>query len=365
MSKKKICFFNSNIAWGGGEKWHYDMALRMNRAGFKVFVIAGKKSDLSIRLKETAVPLKTAGISNLSFLNPIKILYIYNLLKREQINTIILNLSEDFKVAGIAAKLAGVKHIIYRRGSAIPIKNNLLNRLLFKYILTDIIANSFRTKHTILQNNSSLFPEERINVIYNGIPLEKVDSTESNPFYERRPGEVILGNAGRLVAQKGQKHLIEIAKRLKERNLKFKLLIAGDGKCLDSLKQLVLKYDVFNEVIFLGFVKDIPRFMETIDIFLLPSLWEGFGYVIVEAMAAHKPVIAFDVSSNPEIIQDGQTGYLIKEMDIDAFTEKIEFLSQNKSLRREMGLEGRKRAEEFFDVETTYRKLTEFISSQQ
>ncbi len=363
MSKKNICFFNSSIAWGGGEKWHYDMALRLDPDKFKPFVISGKNSELSSRLKATGIPFDTVKVSNLSFLNPFKMYRIYTLLKRERIHTIILNLSEDVKAAGPAAKLAGVKNIIYRRGSAIPIKNSLLNRLLFKWILTGIIANSQQTRHTILQNNPQLFPEDKIRVIYNGISIENPCLLKAPPLYERHPGEIVLGNAGRLVAQKGQKYLIEIARRLKQRHLKFKLLIAGDGKCLDELKQLVLMHDVVNEVLFLGFVQDIHRFMETIDIFLLPSLWEGFGYVIVEAMAAERPVIAFDVSSNPEIIQNGQTGFLIKEMDIDAFVEKIELLSQNKSLREKMGFEGKTSAENFFDIEITTRSFCEYIDS--
>ena len=121
--------------------------------------------------------------------------------------------------------------------------------------------------------------------------------------------------------QKGQRYLIEIAKRLKDKGLKFKILIAGEGKCLDQLKQLAMELSVSNEINFLGFVKDIRCFMNSIDIFVLPSLWEGFGYVIVEAMAAGKPVVAFDVSSNPEIIRDEKSGYLVNTFDVNAFAE--------------------------------------------
>ena len=363
MNKINICFFNSSVAWGGGEKWHYDMAVRINQNRCKPYVIAGIKSELSLRLKPTDISFSTIGVSNLSFLNPFKIYRVYKILKREKIKIIIINLSEDVKLAGIASKLAGVRHVIYRRGSAIPIKNSLLNRLIFNYALTGIIANSQQTKRTILHNNPTLFPHEKIRVIYNGIFLGEGEKSVIEPFYQKMPGEVVIGNAGRLVRQKGQKYLIEIARKLKDQHIKFKLLIAGEGEYQEKLKQLANENGVSNEVLFLGFVKDMKQFMDTIDIFVLPSLWEGFGYVIVEAMAANKPVVAFDISSNPEIIVDGQTGYLVKDMDVDEFTRKISFLASNKSLREQMGSAGRLRVKELFDIEKTFEEFSRFIEA--
>ena len=161
MPKHNICFFNTSKTWGGGEKWHYDMAFGIDSSKFNRFVVSGKQSELADRLQKIKMPHIDIGISNLSFLNPFKIRKIFNFLKSRHIDTIIINLSEDLKIAGPAAKLAGVKNIIYRRGSAIPITNSVFNRFLFRYILTGIIANSQQTKNTILQNNYALFRKIR------------------------------------------------------------------------------------------------------------------------------------------------------------------------------------------------------------
>ena len=339
------------------------MAVAMSHYGYDVLVITGKHSELLDRLKSSTIGLFSIRISNFSFLNPLKIFKIFRVLKQKKIECIIINLSEDVKIAGLSAKLAGVKNIIYRRGSAIPIKNSLSNRFIFKKLITGIIANSEQTKRTILQNNARLFPEQKIAVIYNGIPIEKTDNSKCNALYIKQAGEVVLGNAGRLVAQKGQKYLIEIAEILKKRNLKFKLLIAGEGKLLDSLKRKAVEAGVQNNIVFLGFIKDIGAFMKSIDIFILTSLWEGFGYVLVEAMAAAKPVIAFDISSNPEIIKNNETGFLIKDQEIAAFADKVEILMENDSLRENMGIAGRRRAENLFDIEKSYRRFIEFIEN--
>jgi glycosyltransferase involved in cell wall biosynthesis len=101
-------------------------------------------------------------------------------------------------------------------------------------------------------------------------------------LYERGSKEVLIGNAGRLVLQKGQKYLIEMAKGLIDSGISFKVLIAGDGPLEAPLKQMAVKAGVDDRIIFLGFVNNVKAFMETIDIFVLPSIWEGFGYVLVE-----------------------------------------------------------------------------------
>jgi glycosyltransferase involved in cell wall biosynthesis len=277
------------------------------------------------------------------------------------VNTIILNLSADLKVAGIAARLAGVQHIIYRRGSAIPIRNTILNRYLFCSIVDEVIANSEETRRTILSKNPKLINSNKIRIIYNGINLEKFDSTPVKYHYQREGDEWIIGNAGRLVKQKGQKYLLDIAEELKNRGYNFKIIIAGEGKMENELKNFVKKRKMENYIKFVGFVDDMKGFMESVDIFILTSIWEGFGYVIVEAMAARTPVVAFDISSNPEIIEDGVTGYLIDPFDTNEMTSKISLLIDNHDLFRLMAKAGRMRVEELFSIDKTQERLESIL----
>jgi len=363
--RNKICFVNSTKTWGGGEKWHYDIFTHLSKKGYNAIMITNKRSELFRKVKKASLKVYNIRISNLSFLNIIKVLKIASILKKEQIRTMIINLSADLKVSGFAAKLAGVKNIIYRRGSAIPIRNTVLNRYIFKNIVTEIIANSEETKKTILSNNPYIFPKDKIYVVYNGINLNKYDKLSSEILYAKKENEIILGNAGRLVKQKAQKYLIEIAKRLKRKGIKFKLLIAGEGKLKNELKQLAKNYGVENEVIFLGFVENIKTFLKSIDIFLLTSLWEGFGYIIVEAMALKKPVIAFNVSSNPEVVENNKTGFLVKYKDINNFVRKVEYLINNKELRDKFGLAGRKNVETIFTFEKTLKNVEEILKKEK
>jgi len=214
-TKQKICLFNSSKTWGGGEKWHYDTAMYLASKGHEVFFFTNKKSELLERIKDKNFKYYKIGLNNLSFLNIFKYLYIKKILKKENPNTVIVCLPIDMKVAVFAAKLANIKRIIYRRGCAIPIRNSLYNRYLFRYVLTNVIANSKATKESILENNQRLFPENKIKVLYNGI---NISSKLSDTVMNLRDGdEIILGNAGRIVEHKKLELLIELAKILKER----------------------------------------------------------------------------------------------------------------------------------------------------
>jgi glycosyltransferase involved in cell wall biosynthesis len=359
--RNKICFCNSVVSWGGGEKWHYDMAVRLHAKNFPVVVMTNKRSEIKERLKNSTIPIINFKITNLSFLNPVKIIMVAHAIKKAKINTIILNLSTDLKTAGVASKLVGVPHVVYRRGSAIPIRNTFLNRFLFKHIVDEVIANSEETKRTIISRNPNLIDKSKIKIIYNGIYIDAFDAQNSKNIYQRNGEEIVIGNAGRLVKQKGQKYLVDLALNLKESGVNFKIVIAGEGKMENELRNLVKRNNLEDRIEFIGFIDDMKSFMQSIDIFVLTSIWEGFGYVLVEAMACNIPVVAFRISSNPEVIEDNLTGFLVEPFDSKAMADRVIQLIEDKGLREKMGNAGRKRVEEVFTFSKTLENFEAFI----
>jgi len=360
--KRGICFFNSVKTWGGGEKWHYEMANRLHEKGLPVMIYTNRISELKTRADLVGIPNYHLRINNLSFLNPFKIIKLAIHFRKLKIKTIVLNLSADVKAAGPAARLAGIPHIIYRRGSAIPIRNSILNRFLFRHVVHQVIANSMETQRTIMSRNPRLISEHRINIIYNGIDLAVFDEEKVDFSYKRENNEIIIGNVGRLVKQKGQKYLIDLAIRLKNKTSNFKILIAGEGKMETELTNLVSKNKLEEQFKFVGFVNDMKGFMKSIDIFVLTSIWEGFGYVLVEAMASQVPIVAFEISSNPEIVEHNLTGYLVPSFDMKAMTEKVAQLIDDEQLRLNIGREGRKRVEKHFSFESTQQNFEKLLS---
>ena len=109
---------------------------------------------------------------------------------------------------------------------------------------------------------------------------------------------------------------------------------------------------------FLGFVTNMKGFHASLDLFALTSLWEGFCYVQVEAMVLEHPVVAFNVSSIPEVLADGETGFLVPEADVVAFSDRVEQLMDDPELRQRMGRAGRERVLNNFTMQKT---LDDFI----
>ena len=360
-ARDKLCFFNSLISWGGGEKWHFDISKRLVQSGYKAIAVTNKNSELYKRITATGIKTYQVPIANLSFLNPFKIMHLIRIFRKEKIKTLIINLSSDLKAAGLAARLAGVDNVIYRRGTAIPIKNTALNRFIYKNLVSYIIVNSEEVKRSILFNNPLLFDPHKIRIIYNGIDMIEYRKIESQVLYKRKDGEIILGNAGRLSEEKGHIFLLQLARELKKRNANFKILIAGSGKLYNKLQKTAKLYNVHREVKFLGFVDNIKSFNRTIDIFLLTSLWEGLANVLMEAMAEEKPIVAFDILSSTEIIDHGITGFLAKKGNIEDLADKVSTLMNSEELRKEFGQQGKAKVERIFTIDETLRQVENLL----
>jgi glycosyltransferase involved in cell wall biosynthesis len=359
-SNTAICLFNTHNSWGGGERWHQDVAAYLEEQKIEVFYVSSPESPLSERMKSLGIRGYHIKVGNMSFLNPIKMIRIIGIFRKEKVGVLVTNLSEDMKIASIAAKWAGVPRIIFRRGSAIPISDSPMNRYLYRKVATRIITNSLETKRTILALNKELVPEGKISVVYNGISLRKYDPL-IKPLYRAEKDEIVLGAAGRLSEEKGHIHLLELLKDLEDGELRFKLLIAGEGKLLRALKKHAEKIGVDQKVEFLGFVDNMPAFFNSLDIFLLSSKYEGFGYVIAEAMASCKPVVAFDNKTTSEIIVDGETGFITGPGNTNEMAKKIIQLAADPKLCESMGRRGRKRVEELFSFEKTRKEVLDIL----
>ena len=357
-----IGLFNSNRVWGGGEKWHYSTALMMKESNLDVTVFGQTGCELLKRTIRSGISSFGIRVNNTSFLNPFKVVKLALTFRKLNIQAIILNLPSDVKFAGIAGKLAGVKKIIYRRGSPVFVRNTLMNRLLFRHVLTDIIANSDQIKRSILQNNPKLTDDGKITIIFNGVngPLPQEKDCGKEPL--ARTHGVVLGTAGRLSQEKGMDWLIYMAHDLKAKKLDFTLLIAGEGPLMEVLRQKSHDIGLDDHICFCGFVSDMEKFYGSLDLFLLTSAWEGCSNVILEAMHNGLPVVAFNNSSIPEMVRDNISGFLVRNKDGRALADKVELLIRDPMLRAQFGNAGKKIVREKYDQNAAFKQLMTLIS---
>jgi len=183
-------------------------------------------------------------------------------------------------------------------------------------------------------------------VIYPGIKLVAPTSTEAE-----MPGTctgMVIGTACRLVAVKGLRYLLLAVGRLRAEYPGVRLEIAGAGALQQDLERLVLELGLAQSVTFLGWQPDIGAVMSRWDIYVQPSIDEGFGVAALEAMAAGLPVVATSVGGTPELVQDGETGWLVSPRDPASLAGKIKMLLNDGHLRYRMGRAGRARARDCF-----------------
>jgi glycosyltransferase involved in cell wall biosynthesis len=360
---KTICFFNTNKAWGGGEKWHLTTSKEFRRQGFNTILVTNEASEMAKKGIQEGLNVYRFRVGNLSFLNPIKIFIFFLFFKTKKVDAVIINLPSDLKVAGLAAKLSGVKQIIYRRGMPHPLRNTFLNRFLFSKVLTHVVVNSDEIGRNLKKGNESWFPKEKMILIYNGVDT-KVSLDRSKKLFEKGEDEIIIGNAGRLTEQKGQKYLIDLSKSLILEGVKFKIIIAGEGELRESLQKLIVENGLSDYVKLMGHVSDMSTFFNSLDVFVFTSLYEGSANTLIETLQHGVPTVAWDVSSHPEIIKDHVTGLLAKCGDVEELKEKILLFMHDKELRSRCVKNGFKLIEDSFDSKKNLEKLESLIAAK-
>jgi glycosyltransferase involved in cell wall biosynthesis len=196
---------------------------------------------------------------------------------------------------------------------------------------------------------------DRAQVIPNGIDLtpwsQLPDQTTARKELDLPEDGPVIGTLGRLHEQKGHIHLLDAAVRVVEEFPKATFLIAGYGPLEDELKKKADDLGLSENVRFLGYRQDVGRILAALDIFALPSLWEGMSNAVLEAMAAGKCVVATEVDGAVDQVVHDETGLLIPPGDSDALADALLTACKDRAMMEAMGRQGRERAAEVFPLE--------------
>jgi glycosyltransferase involved in cell wall biosynthesis len=214
---------------------------------------------------------------------------------------------------------------------------------------------------------------ERPPLIANGIPVNSyVRDASARRTWREREGfsddHVIYVCVARLHETKNHRFLLAAFSRFAETRFSAHLLIVGDGPLRTQLEQYAHECGIGDKVTFLGSRSDIPSILGASDVFVLASIYEGSPLSIMEAMAAGLPVITTKVGGVPELVSDGECGYLIRPGDEGAFAAAMERLASGAAIRISMGRASYRRVLHEFDVmimARKYHQLYTFLREQQ
>lgn len=349
MRRINILYVITKLELGGAQKQLLSLISRLDRERFTPFLFTGRVG----LLVPEALSINGLNIKLSKFLerpvNPVKdllaLIEICRFIKKNRIEIVHTHSSKAGIIGRLAAKLSGVKIIIHTvHGWSFndyqPFFYRNLYLLLEKItacLTHKLIVVSLADKQKGLSNH--IAREHKSTLIPYGINYKEFSSIKPNLRQELgiASDDLVVGMVACLKAQKSPRDFIKLAFKVNQAMPKVKFLLVGDGLLHKNILKLINQFNLKNNVFLLGWRKDIPEIMSSLDVFVLTSLWEGLPIVVLEAMALGKPVVVTDTGGVREIIHEGKNGFLVPIGDIDAMSGKIVFLLKDKQLRERIG----------------------------
>jgi glycosyltransferase involved in cell wall biosynthesis len=239
-----------------------------------------------------------------------------------------------------------------------------LVKLLSK-MLDSSTPNPIAVSWAVANHWQPLLKTANVHVIPNGIPYDEFLEAKPNLGKELNlsKDQILIGMIGRINPGKGQLFFLEMAEKLAKKFAHIHFVLVGDPfhgyeSILEKIRNALQTKGLETKVSYLGFRSDIPEIMASLDIFVLPSILpDSFPTVILEAMAAGKPIVATLSGGSAEMIMEGETGLLIPIADVDMGAKAIARLISDSELREKMGQAGRNRVLTTFSLEAFEEKI--------
>ena len=297
--------------------------------------------------------------------------YFYKMINKKEYDIVHIHGCSFFAIltASIPCKIVGIKNIIahaHNPGTPTGSKIDKLLRGVLKQLLawscnqyftcSDLAADSKYTKKILKQN---------LTYIHNAINLDKfqydeIARNEIRNKYQVSSENILLGIVGRLEEQKNHEYLIYVFNELRKKNSNYKLIIVGTGSLEEKLKEKVKELSLQSSIIFVGNTSEPSKFYSAMDIFLLPSLYEGFPFVMIEAQANGLPCVISNQITNEVCILKTTHQLPIEKNTINQWVDRIENIDLVEERRKAIQIlekQGFEIKEETKHLESMYIKM--------
>jgi glycosyltransferase involved in cell wall biosynthesis len=361
MKKIKILHVLTTTAGGLGQAV-LSLVLHLDPERFEVTVAFGPGYPLDRKFAEgglRVVPIRMKR--GLRAINLFGFWDLYRLIRKERFDVVHTHAPIAGFLGRVAAKLVGVEVVIFTLHGGSDLNNrSLLIRFLSRFAqklldrCTDYyVAVSDYVQKRWLQNQSAA--PERLILIYHGTDLRTLpphtDLSEKRKMLGLPLEETLIGTVGLLETQKGTEDFIRAIPLVIDAFPACRFVVIGDGPLRSHLEAVAAQVGISQSVTFVGWRTDAAELMGILDLFCLPSLWESFGLVLLEAMAYAKPIVATDVGGIPDVITNGESGLLVPPEDPVSLSKAIVYLLAHPEIAREMGRKGEARLRERFTLE--------------
>jgi glycosyltransferase involved in cell wall biosynthesis len=371
--RRRLAFVLKSSDLGGTQKYVLELCRRLDRSLYDIEVVTSSGGPLIGLLDELGIPVHVVEIPRyrISAVADWKALHALTRLFRERRYDIVHphNAKPGF-LGRYAARRAGVPIIVFTY-HLIPFHERVspparliyrkIDTWLARHATTRMIAVAHHHRRTLVAQG--VCREEDIEVIWNGL-----QAPEAPPSAEERGaarGERLACSAdspvvafiGRLMPQKDPLTYVRAVARCHARGARAQFLLIGDGElmpeCRDEARNLGLNEEKLR---FVGERRDVPQLLPGVDLLVLPSLWEGLPFSLLEAMVAAVPIVCSRIPGNDEVVVEGETGRLVPPRDPDALAEAILAMLSDPDGSRRMGLAGHERLRTHFSLDAMVKK---------
>lgn len=364
-NKIKVLYLINSLERGGAERQMVELAKNLDRSKYTPIVVFYNYCVSPKQNELISMGVDVHYIKKRFKVDPLFLFNLVRFIKSQKIDIIHSFLEGPNFWARVAANLAGHKVVVTsKRDTYCPYFHMaklraFISKLIYRFS-NCIIANSKSAQKILVEEMG--VRAQKVKVIYNGIDFEKFSTVKKSAIVKLKEElglkreEFIIGLIGSISPQKNHicflKALAHVKSILGDKQ-KIKALFIGNEnpKFKRKLVNFIRDNDLQDLCLFLGPRDDIPVIMNSIDVLVLPSLYEGFPNVILEAWAAGKPVIASDVSDLPLIIENGQDGYVFKCNDHKELAKKlIKIVEISNEERAAIGKRGRQKVMRKFTI---------------
>lgn len=358
-----ITYLITDLDIGGAENSLYQLVTHLNRKNFSptVYSLSGE-GKIADKLRGKGIEVVCLGAKN-KF--DISVFFkLLELLKHQKPHILHTYLFHANFVGRIAGRLVGIPIII----STLQV----MEKEKIYHLYFDMLTQWMIDKEICVSKELEKFTRKKARIsasklitIYNAVdigsvkPLSKEEKSELMRELSLDKFHPIIGTVARLTTQKGIPYLLKAFQLILKDFPDCFLLIVGQGTEKKELETLSEQLGISSNVKFLGFREDVNEIMNLMDVFVLPSLWEGFPLTILEAQALGKSVVATSVSGSKEIIRDGENGFLVSPKDSQSLAHCINILLKNPKMREEFGKKGKEFVSKNFSLDRMVKDTEE------
>ncbi len=361
-SPVRVLHVISTLLRGGTEMAMLDLIRNLDpvRYTFRVAYLRGAPL-LGVEV-EAAIGVPAVPMRLRAKVDPAALIRLTSYVRRERIDLVHTHMDLADYYGAAAARLGGARGVVSTKHNADEFRTRrtwkrypflLLERL--AYEAADRVVGVSQGVIDFLAENEYL-PRRKMVVIPNGIEPALLDDPPGRESARARlalpPFNPLLGCVGRLEPQKGHIYLLQALPEILAARPTAGLVIAGEGPLRAALEEEARRLGIDDRVLFLGFHHDVPALLAALDLFVLPSLWEGLSKALLEAMAVACPIVAARAVGVTEVLRDGEEGILVEPRDVQALAGAMQRALADPGLGCRLGATARRRAIERHSMRT-------------